>query len=112
MGKSKFNPIYEFDYDIRNKGIYTLRITSVLGHIMGLKYPDQYKNWNSTNMLDLFSAQMEIIPIESSKQVVQNLKFYSKDISMLVIWTDCDREGEAIGFDIIDLCLQGSRRQI
>ena len=22
----------------------------------------------------------------------------------MVIWTDCDREGEAIGFDIIDLC--------
>jgi DNA topoisomerase-3 len=23
-----------------------------------------------------------------------------------VIWTDCDREGEAIGFDIIDVCKQ------
>jgi DNA topoisomerase-3 len=22
----------------------------------------------------------------------------------LIIWTDCDREGEAIGYDIIDIC--------
>jgi len=24
----------------------------------------------------------------------------------LIIWTDCDREGEAIGYDIIDVCKQ------
>ena len=24
----------------------------------------------------------------------------------MIIWTDCDREGEAIGFDIIDICVQ------
>lgn len=24
----------------------------------------------------------------------------------MIIWTDCDREGEAIGYDIIDICVQ------
>jgi DNA topoisomerase-3 len=42
--------------------------------------------------------------------VVQNLKHLSKDIDDLVIWTDCDREGEAIGYDIIDLCRQSKPR--
>ena len=28
----------------------------------------------------------------------------SIDATDLVIWTDCDREGEAIGFDIINVC--------
>lgn len=23
----------------------------------------------------------------------------------MIIWTDCDREGEAIGYDIIDICV-------
>ena len=48
-------------------------------------------------------------PIENSKQVVKNLEFYCKDVTSLVIWTDCDREGEAIGFDIIDVCKRLNR---
>ena len=43
-------------------------------------------------------------PIDQSVNVVQNLKIYSRDIDSLIIWTDCDREGEAIGYDIIDIC--------
>jgi DNA topoisomerase-3 len=31
---------------------------------------------------------------------------------MLVIWTDCDREGEAIGFDVIDVCTRSSRGRV
>ena len=35
-----------------------------------------------------------------------NLKYYSKDIHSLIICTDNDREGEAIGFDIAEVCKQ------
>ena len=78
---------------------------------MGLKYPDQYKNWQQVNIQQLFHAELEHTPIETSKQVVNNLTFYSRDISALVIWTDCDREGEAIGFDVIDVCRSACRQR-
>ena len=35
---------------------------------------------------------------------MNNLAQCSIDATDLVIWTDCDREGEAIGFDIINVC--------
>ncbi len=54
-------------------------------------------------MESLFHIPLEKSPIENSAQIVQNIKIYSKDADCLVIWTDCDREGEAIGFDIIDV---------
>ena len=86
-----------------NREPCTLRVTSVLGHIMGLKFPDYCKSWHGTSMESLFEVNMEKEPIETSVQVVQNIKAYSKDIHALQIWTDCDREGEAIGFDIIEV---------
>ena len=55
-------------------------------------------------MESLYDIKLEKVPIENSVKVVESLVHYSRDIDHLVIWTDCDREGEAIGFDIIDLC--------
>lgn len=55
-------------------GTYTLRITSVLGHIMGLKYPDEYKNWQTVDIESLFTATLEKVPMETSHQVVKNLQ--------------------------------------
>ena len=53
-------------------------------------------------MEELYQIPLDKIPIETSVNVVANIKQYSKDCDALQIWTDCDREGEAIGFDIID----------
>ena len=44
-----------------------MRVTSVLGHIMGLKYPDSCKNWQATNMESLYEIPLEKVPIENSK---------------------------------------------
>jgi len=72
---------------------------------MGIEFPDSCKDWQATRIEDLYHIPVVKSPIESSINVVQNLKFFSKDIDSLVIWTDCDREGEAIGYDIIDICI-------
>ena len=64
-GKSKYNPIFEFEYHL-NREPCTLRVTSVLGHIMGLKFPDSCKNGQTTKMESLFEVGMEKEPIETS----------------------------------------------
>ena len=109
MGKSKYNPVFEFDYQVNGERC-KLRVTSVLGHIMGLKYPDHCKNWQQTDMESLYTIPLEKVPIENSKKVVENIVAQSRDIDHLIIWTDCDREGEAIGFDIIDLVKKNKPR--
>ena len=72
MGKSKYNPIYEFEYQVNGERC-KLRVTSVLGHIMGLKYPDSCKNWEETDMESLYTIPLEKVPIENSKKVVENI---------------------------------------
>ncbi len=76
----------------------------MLGHVMGIQFPESCKDWNSTRIEDLYDIPVLKTPIDQSVNVVQNLKIYSRDIDSLIIWTDCDREGEAIGYDIIDIC--------
>lgn len=47
---------------------------------------------------------METYVTESNVDVVKSLKSISRDIEELIIWTDCDREGEAIGYEVVDIC--------
>jgi DNA topoisomerase-3 len=35
---------------------------------------------------------------------VDNLKTQARNSDVLFIWTDCDREGEAIGGEVVDIC--------
>ena len=36
--------------------------------------------------------------------VAQNLEYEARYAAHLVIWTDCDREGENIGAEIVEVC--------
>jgi DNA topoisomerase IA len=53
---------------------YRLRITSVLGHIMGVDFPEATKNWYETEMESLFHIPLVKQPLETSAQIVQNIK--------------------------------------
>ena len=74
---SKYNPIFEFEYQIGNQP-YLLKVTSVstppfyivytslfqvLGHVMGYKFPDSCKNWQQTSYDTLYYSNFGIILI-------------------------------------------------
>ncbi len=38
--------------------------------------------------------------METNEKVVKNIQQSAKDADELILWLDCDREGEAIAFDV------------
>ncbi|CAI2385443.1 unnamed protein product [Moneuplotes crassus] len=96
---SKFNPVMNF-YRNDNE-IYT--VTSVSGHVKGYKFPEKYSDWANTPLDELFDAQLEKDILPSSKFTATSLKRICKDYDELILWLDCDREGENIAFDVLDI---------
>ena len=78
-------------------------MTSVSGHLLSLDFKADCRFWNSCSPLELFDAPVE----KSAKNFMEIKKTLEKEArfcSKLIIWTDCDREGENIGFEIIQVC--------
>lgn len=54
--------------------------------------------------ISLFSAPIQISIEPKLVQLDKQLKRLAKQADILVLWTDCDREGEAIACEIRDVC--------
>lgn len=76
------------------------KVTSVTGHVFSCDFPQEYQNWNSTDPVDLFAAPTKRVP--QGKGILRLLQNESKGCDYLVLWLDCDREGENICFEVID----------
>ncbi|KAF9523469.1 DNA topoisomerase [Crepidotus variabilis] len=92
---------YEFDYP-QSRAFFI--VTCVSGHITEHDFTDAYKRWNSCDPFDLFDAQVDIQIASDKKGIQQNLTNQARRSDMLMIWTDCDREGEHIGMEITKVC--------
>lgn len=102
-GMSKFNKIYEYEYHLFGQNV-TVTMTSVSGHLLGLEFKAPFQKWNSCNPVLLFDAEVEKYCPDNMIQIKRTLEKEARQCQALVIWTDCDREGENIGFEIIDVC--------
>ena len=92
-------PIHEFTGSFKGQ-IVTFRVTSVTGHVFSVDFPAAYQNWESTQPVELFGAPIVRKPTRGS--MVKFLKDAGKNADSLVLWLDCDREGENICFEVID----------
>nr|XP_007137778.1 hypothetical protein PHAVU_009G154800g [Phaseolus vulgaris]ESW09772.1 hypothetical protein PHAVU_009G154800g [Phaseolus vulgaris] len=102
-GRSRYNKIFEFNYTIRGQPCHML-FTSVTGHLMELEFDERYRKWHACNPADLFRAPVHKFVPEDKKDIKRTLEEEARRCQWLVLWLDCDREGENIAFEVVDVC--------
>lgn len=78
--------------------------TSVSGHLLTFEFSNAYRNWQSCNPEQLFDAPVVKNCPENYQKIKMTLEREARTCNGLIIWTDCDREGENIGYEIINVC--------
>ena len=79
-------------------------MTSVSGHLLGYEFMGAYRKWQGCHPLRLFDAPVVKECPENFLPIKKTLEREVRSCDALIIWTDCDREGENIGFEIIQVC--------
>ncbi|XP_049869431.1 DNA topoisomerase 3-alpha [Pectinophora gossypiella] len=102
-GLSQYNKIYEFEAEVMGQKAQMV-MTSVSGHLLALEFVGSYKHWQACNPLVLFDAPVFKYCPENYEKIKKTLEREVRSCQGLIIWTDCDREGENIGFEIIQVC--------
>ncbi|GIY15305.1 DNA topoisomerase 3-alpha [Caerostris extrusa] len=102
-GRSVYNKIYEFNYNIFNQNCQMI-MTSVSGHLLNMEFTGAYKSWQLCNPVVLFEAPIVTQCMPDYQGIKLTLEAEVRNCQYLIIWTDGDREGENIGFEIIEVC--------
>jgi len=70
------------------------------GHISDVEFPKSYSNWMSTDFKELASAK--VLYSKKEYRIIDGIRAVAPDAEEIIIATDADREGEAIGLEAID----------
>ncbi|KZT57049.1 prokaryotic type I DNA topoisomerase [Calocera cornea HHB12733] len=104
---SRFTKNYDFHY---NPLRAEFTVTSVAGHMTEADFHGDYRRWESCDPADLFDAPILIAVRKDAEPIARNLEREARGKDMLMIWTDCDREGEHIGSEVVNACRKSNAR--
>ncbi|XP_048335697.2 DNA topoisomerase 3-alpha [Ziziphus jujuba] len=107
-GRSRYNKIFEFNYSINGQPSLML-LTSVTGHLMEVEFEDRFRKWHSCDPADLFHAPVRKFVPQDKTDIKRTLEEEARKCQWLVLWLDCDREGENIAFEVIQVCTAVNR---
>ncbi|XP_011011407.1 PREDICTED: DNA topoisomerase 3-alpha-like isoform X2 [Populus euphratica] len=102
-GRSRYNKIFEFNYSINGQQCHML-VTSVTGHLMEVEFEDRFRKWHSCDPADLYTAPIRKYVPEDKLDIKRTLEEEARRCHWLVLWLDCDREGENIAFEVMTVC--------
>ncbi len=89
-------------------------VTSVRGHLASQDFPPDY-GWSACPPIVLFDAPIETTYKNGMDLLKRMLQSQAKTADVVILWLDCDREGEAICDEVRTVCLEakpGLRDQI
>ncbi|XP_046917236.1 DNA topoisomerase 3-beta isoform X2 [Dermatophagoides farinae] len=94
-------PVHEY------KGIFygqnvLFKFTSVCGHVYTADFERRFKNWDTSDPVGLYSAKIVRVEANPKMKLVNFLQKEARGCRFLVLWLDCDKEGENICFEVID----------
>ncbi|XP_068665941.1 DNA topoisomerase 3-beta [Aristolochia californica] len=93
--------VHEFDGTFLGSRAH-FKVTSVIGHVFSVDFPPAYQNWEATDPLDLFQAPIVKTESNPKAHICRHLSHEASGCSYLVLWLDCDREGENICYEVIE----------
>ena len=94
--KSGYAVRFDFEKDGRKWVVVPLS-----GHIVDVDFPVSYKNWLGTDLKRLVDADVNYV--ETEKSISGLIKKIAPQIKEVIIATDADREGEAIGLEALNI---------
>ncbi|CAH1767113.1 3439_t:CDS:10 [Entrophospora sp. SA101] len=106
---NRFIKNYDFSCIFNDDQMVEVTMTAVSGHLMKYDFAPEYRKWDSCAPLVLFQAPIIKFVGEENRQIKDNLYHEAQRADQLMIWTDCDREGENIGSEIASICEQAKR---
>ncbi len=92
-----------FDFE-RDGKLYT--VVPLSGHIVDVDFPIRYQQWLGTDLKKL--ADAEISYQKTERSISGLLKKIASEVDEVVIATDADREGEAIGLEALNILKEAS----
>lgn len=103
---NRFIKNFDFNYRYTN---CQFTVTSVTGHLLEHDFDTRYSSWQACDPFDLFDAPVAVTVKKGSETIARNLTNEARNADTLMIWTDCDREGENIGAEIAGICRRAKR---
>lgn len=106
--------IYNKIYDIPNCSFRgqpcKMSMTSVSGHLLELDFDIKFKSWANCSPIDLFNAPIIKSVKDENVDIQRTLEAEAKKNQILLLWLDCDLEGENIAFEVERVCKAANPR--
>ena len=87
--------VFEFNW----KGNF-IKLVPLRGHISDVEFPKKFANWRGVDVRELINPA-EVIYSEKEFNIINALRSVAPEADSIIIATDADREGEAIGLEAI-----------
>ena len=101
-GPAKGIPIYTFKGHFKGHAA-NFKVTSVAGHVYNRDFPITYQD-RRRDPVQLFDAPTIRACDKRARPVAKHLQMVSSNCDFVVLWLDCDKEGENICFEVLDIC--------